>query len=51
MVDDVWFPKCGTVSVGVGPASTAARWASRQNCQVAVSVHAVTDTTASCPLE
>ncbi|GAA2640677.1 hypothetical protein GCM10009863_67340 [Streptomyces axinellae] len=49
VIDDVSFPKCGTASVG-WPASTAGRLGKRANCQVAVSVHAATDS-ASCPLE
>ncbi len=48
VVDDVSFPKCGTASVGVARQYCGAV-GKRANCQVAVSVHAATDT-ASCPL-
>jgi SRSO17 transposase len=49
VVDDVSFPKCGTGSAGVARQYCGAL-GKRANCQVAVSVHAATDT-ASCPLE
>ncbi|CAM5681826.1 hypothetical protein GCM10010345_62370 [Streptomyces canarius] len=49
VVDDVSFPTCGTASVGVARQYCGAL-GKRANCQVAVSVHAATDT-ASCPLE
>ncbi len=49
VVDDVSFPKCGTASAGVARQYCGAL-GKRANCQVAVSVHAATDT-ASCPLE
>ncbi|MEU1514966.1 IS701 family transposase [Streptomyces sp. NPDC005811] len=49
VIDDVSFPKCGTTSVGVARQYCGAV-GKRANCQVAVSVHAATDT-ASCPLE
>ncbi|MEU3662451.1 IS701 family transposase [Streptomyces sp. NPDC032940] len=48
VVDDVSFPKCGTASAGVARQYCGAV-GKRANCQVAVSVHAATDT-ASCPL-
>jgi SRSO17 transposase len=48
-VDDVSFPKDGKMSVAVARQYCGAldKWA---NCQVAVSVHAVSDA-ASCPLQ
>ncbi|NSC25182.1 IS701 family transposase [Streptomyces albus subsp. chlorinus] len=48
VVDDVSFPKCGSASVGVARQYCGAL-GKRANCQVAVSVHAATDTS-SCPL-
>ncbi|WP_344396673.1 IS701 family transposase, partial [Streptomyces vastus] len=47
-VDDVSFPKDGRMSVAVAPQYCGAL-GKQANCQVAVSVHAVSDT-ASCPL-
>lgn len=49
VIDDVSFPKCGTASVGVARQYCGAL-GKRSNWQVAVSVHAATDT-ASCPLD
>ena len=49
VVDDVSFPKDGRMSVGVAPQYCGAL-GKRANCQVAVSVHAVT-AVASCPLQ
>ncbi|MEU5282362.1 IS701 family transposase, partial [Streptomyces asoensis] len=49
VIDDVSFPKCGTASVGVARQCCGAV-GKRANCQVAVSVHAATDTV-SCPLD
>lgn len=48
VVDDVSFPKDGRMPVGVAPQYCGAL-GKQANCQVAVSVHAVTDS-ASCPL-
>ncbi|MFJ8364634.1 IS701 family transposase [Streptomyces sp. NPDC093984] len=47
-VDDVSFPKDGRMSVGVAPQYCGAL-GKQANCQVAISVHAVSDA-ASCPL-
>ncbi len=49
VVDDVSFPKCGARRLGVARQYCGAV-GKRANCQVAVSVHAATDT-ASCPLQ
>ncbi|MGW7665435.1 IS701 family transposase, partial [Streptomyces sp. NPDC054756] len=49
VIDDVSFPKCGKASAGVARQYCGAV-GKRANCQVAVSVHAATDT-ASCPLQ
>jgi SRSO17 transposase len=49
VIDDVSFPKCGTASLGVARQCCGAV-GKRANCQVAVSVHAATDT-ASCSLD
>ncbi|MFI1607648.1 IS701 family transposase [Streptomyces griseofuscus] len=49
VIDDVSFPKCGSASAGVARQYCGAL-GKRANCQVAVSVHAATDT-ASCPQE
>ncbi|MEU9030937.1 IS701 family transposase, partial [Streptomyces sp. NPDC048383] len=49
VIDDVSLPKDGRMSVGVAPQYCGAL-GKRANCQVAVSVHAVTDS-ASCPLQ
>jgi SRSO17 transposase len=48
VIDDTGFPKFGRHSVGVAPQSCGAL-GKVANCQVGVSVHAVTDQ-ASCPL-
>lgn len=49
VVDDVSFPKDGKMSVAVAPQYCGAL-GKQANCQVAVSVHTVSDT-ASCPLQ
>ncbi|WP_109006300.1 IS701 family transposase, partial [Streptomyces rishiriensis] len=49
VIDDVSMPKDGRMSAGVAPQYCGAL-GKRANCQVAVSVHAATDT-ASCPLQ
>ncbi|MGW3911977.1 IS701 family transposase [Streptomyces sp. NPDC005070] len=49
VIDDVSMPKDGRMSVGVAPQYCGAL-GKRANCQVAVSVHAASDT-ASCPLQ
>ncbi|MGW7614162.1 IS701 family transposase, partial [Streptomyces sp. NPDC054766] len=49
VIDDVSVPKDGQMSVGVAPQYCGAL-GKRANCQVAVSVHAASDT-ASCPLQ
>jgi len=49
VIDDTAFPKFGRHSVGVAPQSCGAL-GKVANCQVGVSVHAVTDQ-ASCPLD
>ena len=49
VIDDVSVPKDGMMSVAVAPQYCGAL-GKRANCQVAVSVHAATDT-ASCPLQ
>nr|WP_168515541.1 IS701 family transposase [Streptomyces sp. S1D4-11]QIZ00703.1 IS701 family transposase [Streptomyces sp. S1D4-11] len=49
VIDDVSVPKDGQMSVGVAPQYCGAL-GERANCQVAVSVHAASDT-ASCPLQ
>ncbi|MFJ4681733.1 IS701 family transposase, partial [Kitasatospora sp. NPDC088783] len=49
VIDDVSFPKCGRASAAVARQYCGAL-GKRANCQVAVSVHAATDS-ASCPLD
>ncbi|WP_079163222.1 IS701 family transposase [Streptomyces canus] len=49
VIDDVSMPKDGRMSAGVAPQYCGAL-GKRANCQVAVSVHAASDT-ASCPLQ
>src|SRR4051794_9964818 len=49
VIDDVSLPKDGRMSVAVAPQYCGAL-GKRANCQVAVSVHAASDT-ASCPLQ
>lgn len=49
VIDDVSVPKDGRMSAGVAPQYCGAL-GKRANCQVAVTVHAATDT-ASCPLQ
>ncbi|WKX06381.1 IS701 family transposase [Streptomyces sp. NL15-2K] len=49
VIDDVSVPKDGRMSAGVAPQYCGAL-GKRANCQVAVSIHAATDT-ASCPLQ
>lgn len=49
VIDDVSFPKCGRASAGVARQYCGAL-GKRASCQVAVGVHAATDT-ASCPLD
>lgn len=49
VIDDVSFPQCGKASVGVARQYCGVV-GKRANCQVAVSVHAATDT-ASCSLD
>ncbi|WP_317930777.1 IS701 family transposase [Streptomyces cellostaticus] len=49
VIDDVSVPKDGRMSVAVAPQYCGAL-GKRANCQVAVSIHAATDT-ASCPLQ
>jgi SRSO17 transposase len=49
VIDDVSVPKDGRMSVAVAPQYCGAL-GKRANCQIAVSIHAATDT-ASCPLQ
>lgn len=49
VIDDVSLPKDGRMSVAVAPQHCGAQ-GKRANCQVAVSVNAVSDI-ASCPLQ